>query len=68
MCVDRLVAARREIAARGIVVPDRYGALKANPAVAIERDARIALARLLRELQLSDDADLDSSIRPPRMR
>ena len=68
VCVDRLVAARREIDARGLIVDDRYGAPKANPAVAIERDARIALARLLRELQLGDDADLDSSIRPPRAR
>jgi phage terminase small subunit len=68
VCVDRLVAARREIATRGLIVSDRYGAPKANPAVAIERDARIALARLLRELQLGDDADLDSSIRPPRAR
>jgi len=68
VCVDRLVAARGEIAARGLLVLDRYRVPKQNPAVAIERDARIALARLLRELQLGDDADLDSSIRPPRMR
>jgi phage terminase small subunit len=65
-CVDRLVAARAEIARRGIVVDDRYGVPKQNPACAIERDARIGLARLLRELQLGDDTDLDSSIRPPR--
>lgn len=67
VCVDRLIAARAEVRARGVLVNDRYGVPKANPAVAIERDCRIALARLLRELHLSDEPDLDSSIRPPRI-
>lgn len=68
VCVDRLVQARRAIEQHGLLVKDRFGALRPNPAVAIERDCRIALARLLRELALSDDVDLDSSIRPPRLR
>jgi phage terminase small subunit len=66
-CMDRLVA-RVAIQRDGITVRDRFGVPKANPACAIERDARIALARLLRELQLGDEADLDNTIRPPRAR
>lgn len=57
------IQAREQIAADGITVPDRYGVLKAHPAVAIERDSRLAFARLLRELAL-DAATPDS--RPPR--
>lgn len=60
---DRSEQAREQIAADGITVPDRYGVLKAHPAVAIERDSRLAFARLLRELAL-DAAAPDS--RPPR--
>ena len=60
---ERSEQAREQIATDGITVPDRYGVLKAHPAVAIERDARLAFARLLRELAL-DAAAPDS--RPPR--
>ncbi|UFW82873.1 P27 family phage terminase small subunit [Bradyrhizobium barranii] len=60
---DRSEQAREAVAADGITVPDRYGVLKAHPAVAIERDSRLAFARLLRELAL-DAAAPDS--RPPR--
>lgn len=48
----------------GIVVEGRFGK-RAHPAVAIERDARLAFARLVRELALHDDADADA--RPPRI-
>jgi phage terminase small subunit len=60
---DRSEQAREQIATDGITVPDRYGVLKAHPAVAIERDSRLAFARLLRELAL--DAAVPDS-RPPR--
>jgi phage terminase small subunit len=60
---DRSEQAREQLARDGITVPDRYGVLKAHPAISIERDSRLAFARLLRELAL-DSAAPDS--RPPR--
>jgi P27 family predicted phage terminase small subunit len=66
--LDRLVEAREQIDRDGITVKDRFGQLREHPATKIERDSRIALARLLRELQLTDEADLDNQIRPPRAR
>lgn len=49
---DRAAAAREAIAAHGITFTDRFGAPRARPEVAIERDSRIAFARLVRELRL----------------
>lgn len=49
---DRAQQARELLAAEGIMTTDRYGAQKVHPAVAVERDARIAFARLVRELDL----------------
>ena len=64
-CWDRIVIARDEIAASGVFIKDRYGQIKTNPAVRVEDDSKILLARLLRELQL--DVDLPDDPRPPRM-
>ena len=49
---DRVQEARGYIKAEGPYLEDRFGQLKAHPAIAVERDARIAFARLLRELAL----------------
>jgi len=49
---DRCAQARELIAKDGLVVPGREGGLRPHPAVAIERDSRLAFARLLRELDL----------------
>ncbi len=55
---DRTQEARERLAADGTYLADRFGQLRAHPAVAVERDSRLAFARLLREL------DLD--VEPPR--
>jgi phage terminase small subunit len=58
---DRAAEARDAIATHGLLLEGRFG-LKQNPAVAIERDARIRQLRALRELGL----DLDvAETRPP---
>ena len=64
--IDRSEEARTILAAEGIVV--RSGdAVKAHPAVAIERDARLAVARLIRELDLDVEAPAERA-RPPGLR
>lgn len=49
---DRAEQARVALAKLGLTFVDRYGAPHPRPEVAIERDSRIAFARLLRELDL----------------
>lgn len=48
----RMLEARDLVNAQGPVVTDSRGGVKAHPAVAIERDARLGFARLIRELAL----------------
>lgn len=62
--VDRCEEARAAIEAEGAYYTDRFGAPKPHPAIAVERDAKIGIARLLRELQL-DDASPPLAPRPP---
>lgn len=61
---DRTQQARQAVAQDGITFRDSSGNLKANPAVAIERDARTLFARLVRELDLDGGAPAESR-RPP---
>jgi hypothetical protein len=49
---DRATAAREAIDKHGITYTDRFGAPRTRPEVAVERDARLAFARLLRQLDL----------------
>jgi P27 family predicted phage terminase small subunit len=60
-CLDRMAEARALIQKDGIVIQGLHSKI-AHPAVAIERDARIGFARLVRELGLAEDAD---ESRPP---
>ncbi|PVZ47915.1 P27 family phage terminase small subunit [Thalassobacter stenotrophicus] len=59
---DRGAQARAILDAQGLTYLDRFGAPKARPEVNVERDSRIAFARLLREL----DLDVDGPTEPPR--
>jgi len=59
---DRGQQARAILDAEGLTYDDRFGAPRARPEAAIERDSRTAFARLLREL----DLDLDGPTEPPR--
>jgi hypothetical protein len=54
---DRAQWAREAIAKHGAVFTDRFGAPRSRPECAIERDARIAFARLVRELRLDVEPD-----------
>lgn len=56
-------AAGEVVRAEGVTVLDRFGAARAHPAVNVERDARLAVARLLRELRLDEEPE---DARPPR--
>jgi hypothetical protein len=55
---DRADAARLTIQQHGMVFEDRFGCPRARPEIAIERDSRIAFARLLREPNLADSPPL----------
>ena len=61
---DRCQKARRVLDKKGMSYTDRFGAPLARPEIAIERDCRMAFARLIRELDL--DVDPPASVsRPP---
>ena len=61
---DRMVTARAEVLRNGITVEGPQG-LKQHPCVAIERDARIAFSRILRELDLDSPVPAPSPYHPP---
>ncbi len=61
---DRACQAREALAKHGLTFADKNGNPRARPEVAIERDSRIAFARLLRELAL--DVEPPETPRPPR--
>lgn len=65
--LDRAGEARDVIRAHGVVVPTADGSLKTNPACAVERDSRLAFARLCRELDLDGDPAFRDA-RPPAIR
>ncbi len=60
---DRAEQAREVLDRQGVTYNDRFGQPRTRPEVAIERDSRIAFARLLRELDLDGPAP---EARPPR--
>jgi len=60
---DRAVEAREAIAKSGAYMPNRFGEVRPHPALGVERDSRIAFARLVRELAL--DVNEPGDPRPP---
>jgi hypothetical protein len=64
---DSAQLARAAIAIHGQTFVDMHGCPRARPEVGIERDARIAYARLLRELDLDVGSPADAA-RPPALR
>jgi phage terminase small subunit len=63
---ERSQEARITLNKLGMVYIDRFNSPKARPEVAIERDASILFARLVRELDL--DFEASSDLRPPALR
>jgi P27 family predicted phage terminase small subunit len=62
---DRAQAAREELEKDGLTVSTTQG-VRAHPCVAVERDARLAVARLVRELDLDTEPPAsDRSALPP---
>jgi P27 family predicted phage terminase small subunit len=62
---DRSQMARELLDREGLTVPGREGGARPHPAVAIERDARLAVARLVRELDLDVEPPASSRVAPP---
>jgi P27 family predicted phage terminase small subunit len=50
--LDRIRQAQTAIRQHGVLVPDRHGTLKQNPACVLERDARTGMLSALRALNL----------------
>jgi len=63
---DRGQQARETINKTGAFFTTRTGMVKAHPAIAVERDSRIAFARLIRELALDVEPPTEMR-RPPRI-
>ena len=65
---DRTQTARAVLDDKGLTYSDRFDAPRARPEVAIERDNRLAFARLLRELDLDVEPPASGHGRPPGLR
>ena len=59
--------ARETLAQHGTTYVDRFGQPRARPEVAMERDARFAFARLMRDLALDVDGPAAEGARPPHI-
>ena len=64
---DRCVQAREALDKLGLTVEDRFGFPRPRLEIAVERDSRLAFARLVRELDRDTEATPESR-RPPAFR
>jgi len=64
---DECQAALEILAVEGLTYDDRFGAPRSRPEVSVERDARLAFSRLVRELDL-DTEQVSELSRPPALR
>ena len=64
---DRCAQAREILDREGITYIDRFEAPRMRPEVSVERDCRLAFARLVRELDLDTEATPEA-VRPPQLR
>jgi phage terminase small subunit len=65
---DRGQEAREQLEIEGLTVPGREGGIRPHPCIGIERDARLAVARLVRELDLDTEPPVSGRIGPPPLR
>lgn len=63
-CFDRMREAQKILKREGIVIRDRFGQKKQHPATLTERDAKMAMVRNLKALNL-DIEPLNAPGRPP---
>jgi P27 family predicted phage terminase small subunit len=63
---DRAQQARKELA-KGLTIRTADGGIRTHPAVAIERDSRLAVARLVRELDLDTEPPPPERYAPPAL-
>lgn len=61
---DRAQTARVALEREGLTVPGREGGMRPHPCIAIERDARLAVARLVRELDLDTEPPVPERVGP----
>jgi len=60
---DRCCEAREIMAKDGIVIGGREAAVRPHPCIAIERDSRLAFARLIAQLSLDEEMPVEASVR-----
>lgn len=64
---DRCQQAREVLDRDGLTYADRFGAPRARPEVAVERDSRLGFVRIVRELDLDVEPPSEGR-RPPGLR
>jgi phage terminase small subunit len=62
---DEAQKARVQLELEGLTVLGREGGMRPHPCVAIEHNARLAVARLLRELDLDTEPPVSERMGPP---